>query len=1183
MNCGNKLSRACTNCGTNLPGNARFCSNCGQPVNVSTPVDETRLNKLAAAAPQPLAEKMRMAEVDSERKIVTILFADVVGSTSLAEKMDPEEWTVIMNRAFERISPMIYKYEGTIARLMGDAVLAFFGAPVAHEDDPVRAIRAAQEMLKAANEYALEVKRTHDIDFQIRVGLNTGMVVVGAVGSDLKFEYTAMGDAVNLAARMQSAADPGTTLIAENTYRGAAAFFEFEDRGLLSVKGKSEPIQVYRVISERSGVVSGRGIEGLSSPLIGRDQDMQTLNHTIDELRHGRGQIISVMGEAGLGKSRLVTELLQPHKNDLRIWEGRSLSYETAEPYAPFIDMFTTVIGLSSLPDDSEKYAAIKTWIANALPQSADDLAPLIASLLGIKPSIEDQPRVRFLEPAQLHGRIFQAVQQLIEHLAAQQPLVLVFEDLHWTDQTSLDLLEQLLPITDRAMLMILTLFRPRRDEPSWKFHEVASRDHGHRYTQVQLQPLDQDQARELVANLLQIEDLPQKVRALILAKAEGNPFFVEEVIRSLLDAKLVVRIEDHWRATREIENIAVPDSLVGVISARLDNLDEESKRTAQTASVIGREFEFDVMADVQRAAPKLNESLSLLQRRELIREKSRLPARAFMFKHVLTQETAYGMMLLSQRREMHRRVAECLEQLSPDRVGEIARHFVAAQINDRALPYLIEAGKRAARAYSNPEAINYYTQALNIVKTLNKTSEARKVYEGLGGIKMATFDLAGALEIFHAMLQLAENQNDVAMQVSAHNKLASACFFTGQMPEAEQHLLRAEALAREGEDKFGLAEMYTVRCGVCSIQGDFDGMAKYMGESIRLGRELNIAEQMAFGLTHRSSALTNMARFDEAWDTAQEALQVIESIGDLPRKADLLSYSIVYHHLIEGDRAAARRSAEEGVSLAARTGAAYAEASGSLLLGMIAQEGGEYESAIDNFEQVQTAGRATGIPFVAAYGLGGLASVYLDISPKLSDQINSYHQQAVTILSSPMGMQAGGVSWIDLGYALLEMDDIDHAHEIFTLGLNAPTQQALINKPRFWVGLAYISIERGNLDEAKQHAADARTYMQEHQMENLFDAEISLVEGRISDAQGDRETALSKFNEAESIAQKLSLRPFIWEAQAGAAKVLAALGRSNEAEAKRTQALAMIDEIAGLFKNEEWRKLYIENARGKV
>src|SRR5512143_1772543 len=446
LNCGTKLTRACSNCGTLLPGNARFCSNCGQPVAVSTPIDETRLNQLAATTPAQLAEKMRAAAPESERKIVTVLFADVVGSTSLAEKMDPEDWMAIMNRAFARLSPVIHKYEGTLARLMGDALLAFFGAPVAHEDDPVRAIRAARDMLQAAEEYAIDVKRDRGIDFQIRVGLNTGTVIVGEVGSDLKYEYTAMGDAVNLAARMQSAAEPGTTLIAENTYRGAAHFFEFEDRGKISVKGKAEPVQVYGVTGERLNAGSGRGLEGLTSPLVGRDHELQTLTQAIVDLKEGRGQIVSVIGEAGLGKSRLVAELLRPHHDAVLILEGRSLSYETTTPYAPFIDMFSTHIGLTANQTDAEKYAEIKKSVSAALPHRAAELTPLLASLLGVEPDEADRDHIRFLEPPQLRARVVQAVQHLIEHISAQRPMIMVFEDLHWADTTSLELLEQLLP-----------------------------------------------------------------------------------------------------------------------------------------------------------------------------------------------------------------------------------------------------------------------------------------------------------------------------------------------------------------------------------------------------------------------------------------------------------------------------------------------------------------------------------------------------------------------------------------------------------------------------------------------------------------------------------------------------------------------------------------------------------------
>ena len=290
-----------------------------------------------------------------------------------------------------------------------------------------------------------------------------------------------------------------------------------------------------------------------------------------------------------------------------------------------------------------------------------------MASMLGIKLTGDDLERVRYLEPMALRGRIFYSVGTLVGALASAKPLVLVFEDLHWTDPTSLELIEQLLPLTDKAPLMLLAIFRPQTQDPSWRFHEMGARDYAHRYTVVTLQPLDEDDSRQLVANLLEIEDLPEKVRALILSKAEGNPFYVEEVIRSLLDAKLVIREDSHWRATREIEKIAVPDTLAGVITARLDRLDDESKYVAQTAAVVGREFEYDVLEDVYEAPQAVNGAVSNLQRRELVREKSSLPSRVYLFKHVLTQETAYGSVLLSRRRELHGRVAECLERLAPE------------------------------------------------------------------------------------------------------------------------------------------------------------------------------------------------------------------------------------------------------------------------------------------------------------------------------------------------------------------------------------------------------------------------------------------------------------------------------------------------------------------------------------
>jgi len=1177
------------------------------------PAPVTRSDSLDAirqATPQTLAGKI-LAErerPEGERKIVTALFTDIVGSTTLAEQMDPEYWREIVSGAHRCVSAAVYRYEGTIAQLLGDGVLAFFGAPLAHEDDPERAVRAALDILAAIQDYAAEVRPKYQISaFQMRVGMNTGLVVVGHIGSDLHMEYLAVGDTVNLAARMQSAAEPDTVLISENTQRLVAKLFEFEDRGKISVKGKAEPVQVYRVLGERQDAVRARGIEGLYSPLVGRERELGVLQARVDELGQGRGQTVSVIGEAGLGKSRLVAELhqsLMAHgllagalqaEGDTRIawYEGRCLSYQAATPYALFQDLLAGLLGLRGEAAEADKYTKVRAQVATIFPGREAEIAPFVATLLRITPTGEDYERVRYLEPPQLRQRISQATLDLMEGLAAKQPLVLVLEDIHWIDPSSLDQLEQVMGVCDRARLLILALFRPRRQEPSWRFHEIAGQDYSQCYTSLTLAPLDESQSRALVGNLLHIEDLPEKVRALILKKAEGNPFFVEEVIRSLLDSKLVVRENSHWRATREIEDIAVPDTLAGVITARLDRLGDDSKRVVQTASVIGREFQQDILSQVSEAPRAVDGALGDLQRRELILEKSPLPERAFLFKHALTHETAYASLLLSKRHELHQRVAECLERTDKERVDDIARHFWEAGDKLRALPYLVEAGARALRAYAIAEAIYYYTQALQIIQAGEGTDPsalpavagqalARRVYEGLGRARMLSSDLPGAVENYHAMLQVARGRDDVPMQVSALNKLSDCLAYLGQFEEVEKNLLEAERLAREYQDRLGLVELYTLRCGMCTFSGDFEGAVKYLGESVEIGRELNVKEQMAFGLTHTANTLTFMTRFDEAWQTAQEAYQVAQEVGDLQHLAEVLAFSIAAYHLRNGDLDAARRAAEDGTNLGDRVGLAYPTCIGDWMLGSLAHIRGEYERAIAHYQKSLRAARASGMVFFEVMPLGSLGTVYLDISDAFRPKVNEYHLQTLKLMEHPMGAAAGGAAWVELGFCVLANGDLDHAEEFFQKGLTVPTTQWLLNRPRFLIGLAFVHLIRGRTDEAAGLVDQARAFVEERAMKFLYPV-VAFADAQVSEARGKSERALEQFGRAEELAAAMRMRPLAWQAQAGAARVMSTLGRAAEAEAKRRQAHAVIDEISGLFEDEKLGEMFAESALGKI
>ena len=405
MKCGSPLTHSCPKCETQLPAEAQFCYKCGHRLDGTQ--TEAAQGRLQQYIPKELLAKLESARsgggMQGERRVVTMLFCDVQGSTAAAERLDPEEWAEIMNGAFEHLITPVYQYEGTLARLMGDAVLAFFGAPIAHEDDPQRAILAGLEIIKSIAPYREQVKQQWDLDFNIRIGINTGLVVVGEVGTDLRVEYTAMGDAVNLAARMEQTAEPGTIQVTENTYKQVAPLFDVESLGTVEVKGKAEPVPAFRVLGPKAAPGSLRGIEGLDAPLVGRDREMGQLREAISALAQGRGQILSLMGEAGLGKSRLMAELRQSLVTDgllpatdaesssggssttISWYEGRSLSYQTAVPYAPFVDMLSKTMDLPADQTDVEKYGRIKEHVSAVLANDlVMDVAPFIATVLGV-------------------------------------------------------------------------------------------------------------------------------------------------------------------------------------------------------------------------------------------------------------------------------------------------------------------------------------------------------------------------------------------------------------------------------------------------------------------------------------------------------------------------------------------------------------------------------------------------------------------------------------------------------------------------------------------------------------------------------------------------------------------------------------------------------------------------------
>jgi class 3 adenylate cyclase len=542
---------------------------------------------------------------------VTALLVDVVDTTAPAQQLADEDWTAIVNGALDRFYPAIYRYEGSIARLLGDALLAFFGAPVAHEDDPVRAVRAALDLIEIAREYDSDVRKQYGIEFAVQIGLNTGPVIVGRVGSDLRYEYAPMGGTVNLAARMQAAASPMSIVISDHTYSFVAPLFDTRNAGPVQVKGQAKPVQAYQVLEARTDPGRVRGLVGLQSPMVGREAEMAALLHLCEAVRAGLGRAALVVGEPGLGKTRLITEWQAAVETDRqddtapRWVEGRCLSYGQGLAYHLLINLLRSILGVPDMAEEPETRAALQALTGELFGEDALEVYPYLGHLLLLKLEGEALEQVKPLDPQALQTQYLAALRKLLQALTRHQPLVVVLEDLHWADPSSTELLLRLLPMVSAVPMLLCMVTRAERDAPGWRLVTAARESLGGSLTEITLGALSELDSRQLVSNLLEIEALPEETRALILKKAEGNPFFVEEIIRMLIDRGAILRREGGWTAGVEMDSVEIPDNLEGLLMARIDRLPDEAKHILRVAAVIGRQFPLRVLEYVLEKGPE--------------------------------------------------------------------------------------------------------------------------------------------------------------------------------------------------------------------------------------------------------------------------------------------------------------------------------------------------------------------------------------------------------------------------------------------------------------------------------------------------------------------------------------------------------------------------------------------------
>ncbi len=621
LNCGQELSLKCSNCQSDLVPGALFCMHCGQPVQHQTQADNSRRARLTSVAPGSLAQKIlsesrQAAEMRPgslrERRTVTTLLTDVVGSTELSEQMDLETWTELLNGAFDRITQVIYRYEGTIARLLGDSLLAFFGAPVAHEDDPQRAARAGLEIIEVIEQYRQQVKQDHAIEFTMRVCINTGPVIIGPVGNDLTYDYTAFGGTVNLPSRIKFAGKPMSVLVTDNTYGFISPYFECQDLGLIEVKGMANPVRVFQVMAPRAVVGRTRGFSELESPMVGRDKELAVLLRACDAVQAGLGRAVLVVGEPGMGKTRLIQEwqkavesrsASQQNNRPCEWMTGRCISFKQGVPYQLVVDLIRSMIGVTNSSTEPETRLALQNYLQELFGDQLMETYPYLGHLLMLQLEGEALQKSQIADPQALQTQYVLALQKVLLAKMDLGPVILVLEDLHWADASSTEVFTRLLPLVSNGPILFCLVTRMERESAGWRLVNVAREILGSSLAEITLLNLSEKDSRSLVSNLLTIETLPEKVRSVILKKAEGNPLYMEEVIRMLIQRGTIVHKDGVWIAEHEISDRDIPDNLQGLLLARIDRLPPEARYTLLVASVVGRNFPVKVLSQVMGRA----------------------------------------------------------------------------------------------------------------------------------------------------------------------------------------------------------------------------------------------------------------------------------------------------------------------------------------------------------------------------------------------------------------------------------------------------------------------------------------------------------------------------------------------------------------------------------------------------
>ena len=1173
-NCGTKLAIECPACGTEAAATANFCNNCGAALG-EVAADGGADDDRARYVPEELLAKMRAARsghaMEGERRTVTMLFADIKGSTAAAERLDPEDWAEIINGAFEHLIAPVYRYEGTLARLQGDAVLAFFGAPIAHEDDPIRAIRAGLEIIDAMARYGQDVEENWGIPIEVRVGINTGLVVVGEVGSDLRVEYTALGDAINLAARMEQTAEPGTVQVTQETLALTGGAFTVEALGPVEVKGKSRPVETFRPLRFVDAAVLVDDAD-----FVGREDETEVLVEQAARLAGGSGWILSIIGEAGVGKSRLLDQLrshvdehLDPALGSADTGEvswlfGSSRSYNTTIPFATMADLLGRWWGSEG---EAPQFSAV-AGAAAAAGLEDPDAAAYLGYIAGATLSTEAGHFIEALETPALHAKAAATLSSYFAGEARRRPTFIVFEDLHWADDLSLAAVEELMALTETLPLGLVIVMRPDRDEPTWRIHEVAARDYHHRYRHLDLDALPVADGEALFDSLMGDTAISSETRAQILDRAGGNPLFIEEMARSLGELDVA-----------DVEQTEVPASLIGMLTARLDRLDDESRLVIQTASVLGAEFDTETLSVLLDGTESRGQVTTLLQR-GFLAEAAESPG-MLVFRHALMQQAAYATILRRTRRDLHHRVADYLIASHPERVQRIAHHLLTAGDPPAAFPYLLEAGNRATRSMALASAIDFYSKAIDAASIDTDPALVAKAHEGLGAAHSMVPDLSRSAAAYQRLYDYGEEVEQPSVKVAALNRLAFTTASLGHdLISAQKYLEDARQLALDCGDEIGLAEYHMNACFVASLGGNVAEAVAHDEATVALGKKQGVDWIRLSGTVRRAINYASLLDFDNAEPAIQDALNAAAELGLEEAAATVDSFGSVLLELRVGDLTAAVAVAERAQEDLVRYSSFYVN-SGHVMLGQLLYEAGEVENGLSHFTAARRGAAQMGQPFTGAAAEAGQAHVYATCG--FTEPIAQLRSEAIAAVEGPLGEFLASTVWADLGYAALEAGDIAQADADFARGREASSYSQFIERPRLLIGRALAQAGLGDIDKAQLLVAETRQFVEEKDIVPWFAAGLAYAEGEVSAAAGDFEDAAGALDTAQQAARGSGERLLLLRIHNARRRVASASGDVAAAEEASTAASTIVAAIAEAIADETLRGSFTRTWRERL